>query len=237
MTSHPWLRCPSTPALGSQQEGVRGGASPTLGSSRTRGGSPGGEGCPHTSACGLPAEAHQCRSDEHSCSSGLCIRSSWVCDGDNDCRDWSDEANCTGQCFGLPAKRSLSVGWLALQPRLPAESRPQETGLWAWPVPHSGERVTKGAPASCPVMEQSGCGEMFPDLDSVLSGGRAADLHHGSAACCFRTNTQQLADRPLICSPCVEWRSTTSCIGMEIQGFPKQGKLKLCLRLFGVSFH
>ncbi|EGW04789.1 Sortilin-related receptor [Cricetulus griseus] len=38
---------------------------------------------------------HQCRSDEFNCSSGMCIRSSWVCDGDNDCRDWSDEANCT----------------------------------------------------------------------------------------------------------------------------------------------
>nr|XP_060463732.1 sortilin-related receptor [Panthera onca] len=49
--------------------------------------------------CGLslvsPAEMHQCRSDEYNCSSGMCIRSSWVCDGDNDCRDWSDEANCT----------------------------------------------------------------------------------------------------------------------------------------------
>uniref|UniRef100_A0ACB8EXP6 Sortilin- receptor n=1 Tax=Sphaerodactylus townsendi TaxID=933632 RepID=A0ACB8EXP6_9SAUR len=25
----------------------------------------------------------------------MCIRLSWKCDGDNDCRDWSDEANCT----------------------------------------------------------------------------------------------------------------------------------------------
>ncbi|KAF2976922.1 hypothetical protein EK904_014077, partial [Melospiza melodia maxima] len=43
----------------------------------------------------LFAEAHQCRNDEFSCSSGMCIRLSWMCDGDNDCRDWSDEANCT----------------------------------------------------------------------------------------------------------------------------------------------
>ncbi|RLV91908.1 hypothetical protein DV515_00013975 [Chloebia gouldiae] len=35
--------------------------------------------------------------DEFSCSSGMCIRLSWMCDGDNDCRDWSDEANCTGE--------------------------------------------------------------------------------------------------------------------------------------------
>uniref|UniRef100_A0A8C5QIZ1 Sortilin-related receptor n=1 Tax=Leptobrachium leishanense TaxID=445787 RepID=A0A8C5QIZ1_9ANUR len=33
--------------------------------------------------------------DEFTCTSGLCVRQSWVCDGDNDCRDWSDEANCT----------------------------------------------------------------------------------------------------------------------------------------------
>lgn len=49
----------------------------------------------------LFAEAHQCRNDEFSCSSGMCIRLSWMCDGDNDCRDWSDEANCTGECSGV----------------------------------------------------------------------------------------------------------------------------------------
>lgn len=63
--------------------------------------------CPAFLLCSLAipsavfAEAHQCRSDEFSCSSGMCIRLSWMCDGDNDCRDWSDEANCTGECSGV----------------------------------------------------------------------------------------------------------------------------------------
>uniref|UniRef100_A0A673Z2P1 Sortilin related receptor 1 n=1 Tax=Salmo trutta TaxID=8032 RepID=A0A673Z2P1_SALTR len=38
---------------------------------------------------------HQCGSGEFSCARGVCIREAWRCDGDNDCRDWSDEANCT----------------------------------------------------------------------------------------------------------------------------------------------
>lgn len=67
---------------------------------------------------------HQCRIDEYSCSSGMCIRSSWVCDGDNDCRDWSDEVNCTGQ-YSLDSLRSTSLltCWVALQPYVIAESR------------------------------------------------------------------------------------------------------------------
>uniref|UniRef100_A0A8C6SI35 Sortilin-related receptor, L(DLR class) A repeats containing n=1 Tax=Neogobius melanostomus TaxID=47308 RepID=A0A8C6SI35_9GOBI len=32
---------------------------------------------------------------EFTCARGVCIREAWRCDGDNDCRDWSDEANCT----------------------------------------------------------------------------------------------------------------------------------------------
>ncbi|CDQ68762.1 unnamed protein product [Oncorhynchus mykiss] len=39
--------------------------------------------------------SHQCGSGEFSCARGVCIREAWRCDGDNDCRDWSDEANCT----------------------------------------------------------------------------------------------------------------------------------------------
>uniref|UniRef100_A0A8C8H4J4 Fibronectin type-III domain-containing protein n=1 Tax=Oncorhynchus tshawytscha TaxID=74940 RepID=A0A8C8H4J4_ONCTS len=45
--------------------------------------------------CVCIPESHQCGSGEFSCARGVCIREAWRCDGDNDCRDWSDEANCT----------------------------------------------------------------------------------------------------------------------------------------------
>lgn len=43
------------------------------------------------------ADSHQCGPAEFTCARGVCIRDAWRCDGDNDCRDWSDEANCTGE--------------------------------------------------------------------------------------------------------------------------------------------
>uniref|UniRef100_A0A670Z152 Uncharacterized protein n=1 Tax=Pseudonaja textilis TaxID=8673 RepID=A0A670Z152_PSETE len=63
------------------------------------------------------SEAHQCQNDEFSCNSGMCIRLSWKCDGDNDCRDWSDETKLalslciaigSGALLGMKTK---SLSW------------------------------------------------------------------------------------------------------------------------------
>lgn len=36
-----------------------------------------------------------CKDSQFHCDNGRCIDQKWICDGDNDCMDGSDERNCT----------------------------------------------------------------------------------------------------------------------------------------------
>ena len=38
-----------------------------------------------------------CDTDEYHCANERCIRRSYICDGDNDCGDMSDEQNCNSE--------------------------------------------------------------------------------------------------------------------------------------------
>ncbi|ELW62289.1 Low-density lipoprotein receptor-related protein 2 [Tupaia chinensis] len=74
----------------------------------------------------LPVHHEQtCLSDEFKCDSGRCISREWICDGDNDCGDMSDEderhhcekRNCSRSEFFCinsrpPARRCIPLSWV-----------------------------------------------------------------------------------------------------------------------------
>ena len=57
-----------------------------------------------------------CLPDEFQCNnSGLCIYASWICDGEDDCGDMSDEQNCAGKFLPHFSKNSVDAAYFKLR--------------------------------------------------------------------------------------------------------------------------
>ena len=50
-----------------------------------------------------------CGPQEHQCDNNVCISKQWVCDGEPDCLDGSDEAGCEATRMPKPSKRSTVI--------------------------------------------------------------------------------------------------------------------------------
>ena len=61
----------------------------------------------------------KCGPQEHQCDNNVCISKQWVCDGEPDCLDGSDEAGCEATRMPKPSKRSTVINPVTSKSEIP----------------------------------------------------------------------------------------------------------------------